>query len=164
MTDTAVVAENLAKRYLIGHQSFSDDGLRHRIEAFARAPWRWARCFTIGVRRIHDRVAAAYDGRALRVCASPTTSLSPGARERRGPPGELKIRRRVRNFGVASQPHRLMTLFANPAVRPRKSGCTERSPARHPRTGTWGRLGGSAVCRWRLSVVSHDMPFVPNSR
>jgi lipopolysaccharide transport system ATP-binding protein len=41
MSDSVISVENLSKRYIIGHQRNRHDGLRHRIEAAARAPWRW---------------------------------------------------------------------------------------------------------------------------
>lgn len=43
MSDTVIKAENLSKRYIIGHQRNGQDGLRHRIEDAARNPFRWLR-------------------------------------------------------------------------------------------------------------------------
>lgn len=41
MSDILVQAENLSKRYTIGHQRDSRDGLRHALEDFCRNPFRW---------------------------------------------------------------------------------------------------------------------------
>ena len=41
MTDTVIGVENLSKRYMLGHQGYGDDGLRHAIESALRAPLRW---------------------------------------------------------------------------------------------------------------------------
>ncbi|EEF62377.1 ABC transporter ATP-binding protein [Pedosphaera parvula] len=40
MSDTAIKVENLSKRYILGSRGNAHDGLRHRIEEFARKPWR----------------------------------------------------------------------------------------------------------------------------
>ena len=42
MSSPIISVEHLSKRYIIGHQRAKGDGLRHRIEDAARAPWRWA--------------------------------------------------------------------------------------------------------------------------
>jgi lipopolysaccharide transport system ATP-binding protein len=41
MSDCIICVENLAKRYVISHQVGKGDGLRHRLEDLARAPFRW---------------------------------------------------------------------------------------------------------------------------
>jgi len=41
MSDTIITVENLSKRYVIGHQRNSGDGLRHRLEKAFRNPARW---------------------------------------------------------------------------------------------------------------------------
>jgi lipopolysaccharide transport system ATP-binding protein len=41
MGDTIIRVENLGKRYVLSHQGGKGDGLRHRIEHFARSPFRW---------------------------------------------------------------------------------------------------------------------------
>src|SRR3989442_791956 len=46
MSDTVIKVENLSKRYVINHANANGvgglrDGLRHKIEDFARAPFRW---------------------------------------------------------------------------------------------------------------------------
>lgn len=38
---TIISVENLSKRYVIGHQRNSGDGLRHRLEGALRHPFRW---------------------------------------------------------------------------------------------------------------------------
>ena len=43
MTPSIISVEHLSKRYIIGHQRAKGDGLRHRIEDAACAPWRWFR-------------------------------------------------------------------------------------------------------------------------
>jgi lipopolysaccharide transport system ATP-binding protein len=43
MSSPIITIEHLSKRYIIGHQHNRHDGLRHRIEGAARAPWRWAK-------------------------------------------------------------------------------------------------------------------------
>lgn len=53
MSDTVIGLENLSKRYVIGHQSEKNDGLRHAIERALRAPLAWVRngCRPNGVAR-----------------------------------------------------------------------------------------------------------------
>ena len=43
MSDTVITVDNVSKRYVIRHQSerYRDDGLRHAIDAFIRAPLKW---------------------------------------------------------------------------------------------------------------------------
>jgi lipopolysaccharide transport system ATP-binding protein len=41
MSSIAIKVENLSKKYLIGSKRNAQDGLRHRIEAAVRNPWRW---------------------------------------------------------------------------------------------------------------------------
>lgn len=41
MSDTVINVENLSKRYIIGHQRDSRDGLRHRLEDAFRNPIKW---------------------------------------------------------------------------------------------------------------------------
>ena len=43
MSDTVIKAENLSKRYVIGHQRNRQDGLRHQIEHAVRNPFQWLR-------------------------------------------------------------------------------------------------------------------------
>jgi lipopolysaccharide transport system ATP-binding protein len=43
MSDEVITVENLSKQYVIGHQRTRDDGLRHVMEALARAPFTWVR-------------------------------------------------------------------------------------------------------------------------
>lgn len=44
MSSSIIHVEHLSKRYIIRHQrTKGDDGLRHRLEDFTRAPWRWIR-------------------------------------------------------------------------------------------------------------------------
>jgi lipopolysaccharide transport system ATP-binding protein len=43
MPNPAITIENLAKRYTIGHQRASGDGLRHAIESAVREPLSWLR-------------------------------------------------------------------------------------------------------------------------
>ena len=43
MSDPVIVVENLSKRYILGHQRATGDGLRHSIEAALRAPFAWLR-------------------------------------------------------------------------------------------------------------------------
>jgi lipopolysaccharide transport system ATP-binding protein len=43
MSETIIRAENVSKRYILGHQSGKDDGLRHVLESAMRHPWRWMR-------------------------------------------------------------------------------------------------------------------------
>ncbi len=43
MSDIAIRVEDLAKRYVLGHQSARGDGLRHAIERGIRSPLSWAR-------------------------------------------------------------------------------------------------------------------------
>jgi lipopolysaccharide transport system ATP-binding protein len=43
MTETAITIENLGKRYIIGHQAASGDGIRHIVEGAIRAPLAWLR-------------------------------------------------------------------------------------------------------------------------
>ena len=40
-SNTAILVENLGKRYIIGHQAAKGDGLRHAIEDAVRAPLRY---------------------------------------------------------------------------------------------------------------------------
>ena len=40
---SVISAENLGKRYIIGHQRDARDALRHRLEQALRNPWRWFR-------------------------------------------------------------------------------------------------------------------------
>ena len=40
-SNTAILVENLSKRYIIGHQAAKGDGLRHAIEDAVRAPLRY---------------------------------------------------------------------------------------------------------------------------
>ena len=42
-TEVAISIENVGKRYTIGHQRSSDDGMRHAIESALRAPRSWLR-------------------------------------------------------------------------------------------------------------------------
>ena len=42
-TDQAITVEKLSKRYVIGHQTGSGDGLRHAIEKAVRSPIAWLR-------------------------------------------------------------------------------------------------------------------------
>jgi len=42
-TESAISIENLGKRYTIGHQRSSGDGMRHAIEGALRAPMTWLR-------------------------------------------------------------------------------------------------------------------------
>jgi len=41
MNKAVIRAENVSKRYIIGHQWSKNDGLRHRVEDFLRTPFRW---------------------------------------------------------------------------------------------------------------------------
>jgi lipopolysaccharide transport system ATP-binding protein len=41
MSHIAIQVENLSKRYVIGSRRNAQDGLRHRLEAWARSPWQW---------------------------------------------------------------------------------------------------------------------------
>src|SRR5436190_12986369 len=42
MSSASIISvENLSKRYVIGHQRNSGDGLRHRLEGALRHPFRW---------------------------------------------------------------------------------------------------------------------------
>jgi len=41
MSDIAIKVEQLSKRYVIGARRNAQDGLRHRLEAWARNPWQW---------------------------------------------------------------------------------------------------------------------------
>jgi lipopolysaccharide transport system ATP-binding protein len=43
MSDSAILVENLGKRYVIGHRRSKNDGMRHVIEAAVRAPFAWLR-------------------------------------------------------------------------------------------------------------------------
>jgi lipopolysaccharide transport system ATP-binding protein len=43
MTGPVISIENLSKRYTIGHQRASGDGMRHAIEGALRAPLAWLR-------------------------------------------------------------------------------------------------------------------------
>ena len=43
MGDSFITVEHLSKRYLLSHQRSKADGLRHKIEDFARTPWRFFR-------------------------------------------------------------------------------------------------------------------------
>ena len=43
MSDTVITAENISKRYIIGHLRHKDDGLRHAIENAIRTPVTWMR-------------------------------------------------------------------------------------------------------------------------
>ena len=43
MNDPVISAENLSKRYIIGHQRDASDALRHRLENALRHPWHWFR-------------------------------------------------------------------------------------------------------------------------
>jgi lipopolysaccharide transport system ATP-binding protein len=43
MTDTVISVEGLSKRYVLGQNRSSDDGLRHVMEAAVRAPIKWLR-------------------------------------------------------------------------------------------------------------------------
>src|SRR4051812_12375607 len=60
MSDTTISVERLSKRYVIGHQTNSRDGLRHMIEDMARSPLRWLR------KRNLERRGAREDFWALR--------------------------------------------------------------------------------------------------
>ena len=41
MSDSAIAVEHLSKTYLLGRSRNRHDGLRHRLEAALRHPWRW---------------------------------------------------------------------------------------------------------------------------
>ena len=43
MSKSAILIENLGKRYTIGHQGARGDGLRHSIEQALRSPVQWIR-------------------------------------------------------------------------------------------------------------------------
>jgi len=43
MAHAIISVENLSKRYVLSHQGAKGDGLRHRVEHFARSPLRWLR-------------------------------------------------------------------------------------------------------------------------
>ena len=43
MSEPIIRVENLSKRYVLSHQGSKGDGLRHRMEDFARSPIRWLR-------------------------------------------------------------------------------------------------------------------------
>ncbi len=42
-SDVVIKAENIGKRYVIGHRRSKDDGLRHMVEKAVRAPFGWLR-------------------------------------------------------------------------------------------------------------------------
>ncbi len=64
MISPVISVENLSKRYVIGHQRAKGDGLRHRIEAAARAPWRWLKAKAEG-RRAQSKEHGVLPGSAL---------------------------------------------------------------------------------------------------
>jgi len=43
MNQPVITVEDLGKRYVIGHQRFRGDGIRHIMEAAVRAPFQWLR-------------------------------------------------------------------------------------------------------------------------
>jgi lipopolysaccharide transport system ATP-binding protein len=61
MNDTVIRAENLSKRYVIGHRRGKDDGLRHAIEAAIRNPLQWLRARKRAILEEHEEFWALKD-------------------------------------------------------------------------------------------------------
>ncbi len=74
MSSSVISVSHLSKRYLIGHQRNGQDGLRHRIEDAARAPWRWLRAKS-QKRRAESRESGAVPGSALSAPSAPHSAL-----------------------------------------------------------------------------------------
>lgn len=56
-----ITVTGVSKRYYLGHQQGRGDGLRHRIEAAMRAPWRWLRRRQIEKRNAREEFWALRD-------------------------------------------------------------------------------------------------------
>ena len=74
MSDVVITVSHLSKRYVIGHQRNGQDGLRHRIEHAARAPWRWLAAKTEG-RRAQSKEQGVLPGSALAAPSAPHSAL-----------------------------------------------------------------------------------------
>ena len=58
---SVISAENLSKRYIIGHQRDASDALRHRLEQALRNPWRWFRQREVDKRAAREEFWALKD-------------------------------------------------------------------------------------------------------
>ena len=61
MTDTVISVEHVSKRYVLGHQRSTDDGLRHVIESAVRAPAEWFRTRRARARTVDEEFWALKD-------------------------------------------------------------------------------------------------------